>query len=316
MSEQSADIMSRLDAAIGGEALPEVAPQAPEAEDQSAEVEAEQAVEPSDEPETEESQPEEQAEDENPAAEVVEVEYEGEVFKVPPKLKDALMRQQDYTVKTQHLAEQRRATEDRSQYLEAKEVLLGAAYEEAAEYRAIQKQLEQFDALDWARLAQQDMQQAYTLDLQRQELRRQLEGKQQALQQKVAQIEQARKMHLEKQLELGRAELQRRIGPMKAEDVQATWKQGQSLGFSEQELSTITDPRVMHAIYKAAQWDKLQAGKKDAQQKVSKAPPVVKPGATKGAGAMEAAAFAKQRQALKKSGKLDDAAAILNRMLK
>lgn len=51
-----------------------------------------------------------------PDAEFVDVEYEGETFKLPPKLKDALLRQADYTKKTMEIAETRKAIEaDRAQ---------------------------------------------------------------------------------------------------------------------------------------------------------------------------------------------------------
>jgi hypothetical protein len=46
-----------------------------------------------------------------PEAELIDVEYEGETFKVPPKLKDALLRQADYTKKTMEVAETRKAIE-------------------------------------------------------------------------------------------------------------------------------------------------------------------------------------------------------------
>lgn len=303
--EQSTDVMDRLNAVLADDA-PEVATDEPDEVIEQGDEQVDEQVD---------EQPEEQAQDETPTEDLVPVEFEGETFQVPAKLKDALLRQQDYTVKTQQVAEQRRAVDDRAQYLEAKEALLGAAYEEATAYRAIQQQLEQFDALDWAKLAQSDMQQAYTLDLQRQELRRQLGTKEQALKAKVAQVEAARKMHMEKQMELGRAEFQRRVGALKAEDVQATWKQGQSLGFTEQELSSLTDARVMHAIWKAAKWDALQAGKSATKQQASKAPPVVRPGATKGASAVAAQQYQKQRQVLKHTGRVEDAARLLGRLI-
>jgi hypothetical protein len=47
-----------------------------------------------------------------------EVDYEGEKYKLPKKLKDALLRQQDYTQKTQQVAEQRRAIEAQAQQVQ------------------------------------------------------------------------------------------------------------------------------------------------------------------------------------------------------
>lgn len=49
-------------------------------------------------------------------SELVDIEYDGETYKLPPKLKDALLRQADYTKKTMEVAEQRKeiaATKER-----------------------------------------------------------------------------------------------------------------------------------------------------------------------------------------------------------
>ena len=63
----------------------------------------------------------------------------------------------------------------------------------------------------------------------------------------------------------------------------------------------------MHALYKAAKWDALQAGKKAAVEKVSKAPPVVKPGANQGQRATSEQKYKQARQSLKKTGSVQDA---------
>lgn len=47
-----------------------------------------------------------------------EIDYEGEKLKIPKKLKDAFLRQQDYTRKTQEVAEQRRSIESEREQLQ------------------------------------------------------------------------------------------------------------------------------------------------------------------------------------------------------
>jgi hypothetical protein len=47
-----------------------------------------------------------------------EIDYEGEKLKIPKKLKDAFLRQKDYTQKTQEVAEQRRAIEGEREQLQ------------------------------------------------------------------------------------------------------------------------------------------------------------------------------------------------------
>ena len=50
--------------------------------------------------------------------ELLDIEYEGKAYKLPPELKDALLRQQDYTKKTMDLAEQRKAAEAEREQLD------------------------------------------------------------------------------------------------------------------------------------------------------------------------------------------------------
>lgn len=49
--------------------------------------------------------------------ELIEVEYDGKPYKVPSELKDALLRQSDYTKKTMEVAERRKAMEEREAQL-------------------------------------------------------------------------------------------------------------------------------------------------------------------------------------------------------
>lgn len=223
--------------------------------------------------------PAEDSQEEQPAADEEEVELDGEKLKLPKKVAEAVMRHQDYTRKTQEVAEQRRKVEDRGQYLEAREHLIQATFNEATELQAIAKQLEQYAGLDWNTLIAENPDQAMRLSMARQELKDKHAEKQAHVQRLIANAEAARNQHHQKQMELGRAELARRIGSMTDTDRQQTLSQGLSLGYTEQELSTIADPRIMHALYKAAKWDALQANKPKALQKVAQAPAAVKPAA-------------------------------------
>ena len=83
------------------------------------------------------------------------------------------------------------------------------------------------------------------------------------------------------------------------------------LGYTDEEVASLNDPRLVVALHKAAQWDRLQANKPQATNKAGKAPPVTRPGSNTTA---NNAAVAKQnalRARLKKSGDLKDVAALL-----
>ena len=81
--------------------------------------------------------------------ELVTVEYEGEEYEVPKRLKDGLMATKDYTEKTQALAESKRTFEaekqDFSQYMEASQ----AHSEQMANLTALDQQLQSFQAYNW-----------------------------------------------------------------------------------------------------------------------------------------------------------------------
>lgn len=79
----------------------------------------------------------------------VEVEYEGETFKVPAKLKDAVLRQADYTKKTTEVANQRREVEQQRELVAA----ASRSVENVAALTVIDqqiKQLQQLDITDWS----------------------------------------------------------------------------------------------------------------------------------------------------------------------
>lgn len=88
--------------------------------------------------------------------ELIDVEYEGKVHKLPPELKDALLRTADYTRKTQEVAEQRKA-------IEAQKAEVDKAYQtsqEVIEARAmihhVDSQLKQYENVNWQQLENED----------------------------------------------------------------------------------------------------------------------------------------------------------------
>ena len=79
----------------------------------------------------------------------VEIEFDGKKFKVPAEIKDAVMREQDYTHKTQALAEQRKVIEAEQQQFRQYAEVSAAHSENMANIAAIDQQLSQFQAYDW-----------------------------------------------------------------------------------------------------------------------------------------------------------------------
>jgi hypothetical protein len=90
--------------------------------------------------------------------EFVELEKDGKVYKVPKAVEDLLMFQQDYTKKTQTVAEQRKEIEAKRQAIEAEESTRRELFKEEAQLYAVKQRLEQFQNVNWQQLAAQDVQ--------------------------------------------------------------------------------------------------------------------------------------------------------------
>ncbi len=287
-----ASIEDRLIAALEPEAAQEPAQveQTPEVEDSAEEAEAEA------------DQPEE--------ADFAEVQdEEGRTHKVPAALKDQFLMRADYTRKTMEAANLAKAAQDRIHFAEAREQITAAVVQDIAEVKALELQLKQFEGMDIASLYQSDPGTALRLRDQRDELRRQIAEKQQAIGTKARTLQEGQQQHFAKQWQMAVEGVKQRIGQYTPGEDAAMLKQVQALGFTEEEMKgRYADPRILHAIYKAAKWDTLQANKGKAVKSAESAPPVVKPGASKGPGVAADQKYRQTRESLKKSGSVHDAA--------
>lgn len=124
--------------------------------------------------------------------------------------------------------------------------------------------------------------------------------------------EQATQAHLQEQM----TELTKLIPDLGDADKAAKIKEnlvkfGATVGYSKEEISQVTDARAVNTLHKAMLYDQMMAGKTKVDAKVKKSKPLIKGGAKK-MPQNSAAKAAKQRRAnLKKSGSLQDAAALL-----
>jgi len=147
----------------------EVGDDQPETDVEASESEPEEAEE-GEESETEQEQP-----DEGSSPDIVEVDYDGEVYEVPKRIKDAIMATKDYTEKTQTLAEERKHYEaeraDFSQYVDATR----AQTDKLANLAAIDQQLQSFNQYDWNAAFDADITSATKLQHQAQQLQAQRE---------------------------------------------------------------------------------------------------------------------------------------------
>lgn len=236
-----------------------------------------------------------------------EVEFEGKAYKVPKGIKEALLRQSDYTKKTQEVAEQRKSVEERAQALDQQQRVMAQTFDKAVEFREAQKRLTQYEQIDWYTLAQNDPAQATQLNIAYQQLQREAQTKYGEWKQAEQQTQQLTEQNRQQMLVKAEAELKTRLpnfGPQVAEKIA---KAGKEYGITDQELNSLIDPRYVHVLHDAMKWRALQAEKPKAMQKVADAPKAIKPQAAQPQKRNNQAALDR----LKKNGRVEDLAAFL-----
>jgi hypothetical protein len=302
---KDSDIQDRMSSFFGGP--PEVATD-PEAEAPAEQTQAATDAEEGETPNEYEAEP---------ADDLVEIELEdGEKYRVPPKLKDRVMADKDYTVKTQELAVQRKAVEDKAMFVEAREKLSEALNEDMAEVQRLEYQRKQYEGLDWSALYNADPGQAMKLRDQRDELAREIAQKTDTLQQKVRRGHEMLTQHADKQWEIAVEGAKQRIGKVSPAEDAAMLDQVRVLGFDASEIkSKLADSRILQAIHKAAKWDALQKAKPGAVQAAQKAPPILKSGPVN-PNAQQNTREKALRQQVKKTGNINDVARLLASRIK
>lgn len=245
-----------------------------------------------------------------------EVEYEGAKYRIPKPLKDAFLRQQDYTQKTMALADERRAFEARER--QSKEVVEDANryVRHYAEIERLNGRLAELQGINWDWLRANDPQQYAVLatDIQAIASRKdQLAGeirqmREKALEQELADFEDEVRKSIPKLRQLIPGINDKVLADMKA--------YGMAQGYADAELALVTDPRAFAILHKAMSYDKLMAEKTAAAAK--KVQPVpgkpMSPGAAKETD-QQVSTTKKVVQRAKRTGRTEDAAAAIGLLL-
>ena len=257
---------------------------------------------------------EETKEDEQPQTFTVKVDGK-EVTVTLDELQQGYSRTQDYTRKTQQIAEVRKQVEQEAQAIRAERAqyaqLLGALEQQVQQ--AAQPQI------DWDKLYQED-----PIEWVRQkELVRENQAKYEAIQseqQRLAEIsrqEQAQSMQAflaqeqEKLMEI----LPEWKDPAKAKAEKALLIEfGQKSGFQPDELKNIFDHRVVNVLRKAALYEQMMSKRGNIKPVVNNGPRPAKPGAAGRVSTTSESTRAKQR--LAKTGRVQDAVSAIELLLK
>lgn len=217
---------------------------------------------------------------ETTADDFVEIETDEGKFQIPKALEPAVLRQKDYTQKTQKLAEREKQWDVLVERNNAHAI---RAQFETENAQALQ-QLQAFDSVlnqqvDWSQVPDADvprtLAQRQSWKEQRDQLANQVSAKYQEFNAKQTQA-----------LEGVRAKTREANAKAIPNYNDATAKElrdhAKTYGYSEAELAAMDfDPRHAPLLYKAMQYDKLMASKAKAVQTAKAAPPMVKPGSTR-----------------------------------
>jgi len=291
---------------------------------EESEEDTEAAASAEDESGVEDALEEESAEEQSEESEEPEEEEQEQTFTVKvdgkkvsvtlQELQDGYSRTQDYTRKVQKVVDERKHIEqeaatiraERQQYAQ----LLGAlqAQLQAAEPQVDLERLYHEDPIEWVRqkeVLRERQDKAYAI---------------QAEQQRLSQLslqEQQRAMeaHLENQRDALLAALPEWRDPKKAKaDKALVMESAKSVGFTDDDLKSVYDHRLVLLLRKAAMYDQMVSKRQDIKPVVNNGPRPAKPGAAGRVSTTTESTRAKQR--LAKTGRVDDAASAIELLLR
>jgi hypothetical protein len=273
-------------------------------------------VEDAPEEETSEEQSEEgEGQEEQDQTQTFTVKVDGkEVAVTLEELQNGYSRTQDYTRKTQQIAEVRKQVEQETQAVRAERQqyaqLLGAlqAQLQATEPQVDMDRLYNEDPIEWVRTKE--------VMRERQEKALAIQAEQQRLSQ-VSQYEQQRAMEeqLSKEKDALLAALPEWRDPKKAQAEKAlVVESAKAAGFSEDDLKSVYDHRLVLLLRKAGLYDQMVSKRQGIKPVVNNGPRPAKPGAAGRVSTTTETVRAKQR--LAKTGRVDDAASAIELLLR
>lgn len=178
-----------------------------------------------------------------------EVEYEGKRYALPKELKDAILRQSDYTRKTQELAQQREQSAAEIAAEKARIEADRANFQAAARLVALDDRLQQFANVDWQALSQSDPVAAQQQFFQYQQLKDARGGLVAQIQQHESQRALQEREATARAMQQANEVLGREIkgwSPEVAKELRAVAK---SLGADDKSVDSIREPWVVKALY-------------------------------------------------------------------
>jgi hypothetical protein len=299
---------------MGGEDSQEQPVAEPEVQAEQSEAEDNESYESTDEDESEALEDDEEQEPEKPKYRVKAAGEEREV--TLEELVRGYQLEADYTKKTQSLAEERKAVEaERSRIQEANQLRDQYAQRlQLVEQMLAQQPSENLEALKETdpigfavKVAEQQQKekQLYAIQAERHRIAQQQQAEQQAM----------LSTHVASEAEKVAQAIPDFTDKEKGETVRKEIRSfAKSIGWSDQELASVYDSRAVLTLYKAMQYDRLIQNKPEMNKKLSQAPKMIKSGASSQRSA-DQEGIKKQKQKLRNSGRVADAANLFERFL-
>lgn len=220
--------------------------------------------------------------------------------------KKALLRQADYSRKMNEVSDQAKAAQ--AQIAQAQKLAEGAEkYAEVlAEARMLDAQIKQYEGVDWAAIRKENPAEFAAMAAELQGLRLTRQEASAKAQKVQSELESERAAGLnEKRASMVKA-LQKDLPGWGEELGTQITQYAIGKGWTAEDLTLLTDARVVIALDKARKFDNIEAGKANALKKAQAAPQVLKPGAVRPRTNAAEDAMARFR----KSNSEDDAVAV------
>jgi hypothetical protein len=206
-------------------------------------------------------------------SDVVEIEMDGQVYEVPLSLKDSFLKNADYTQKTQDLATQRetvQALQKQVEVTQKEQQFVSDIQPDLNNIGYLQAQIQQMENDLQTNLQTLSSEELFRKKIEMDGFKEQMSALKGQLEIKYKEFEDAQKQSYEELLAQGAQVLKQSIPDWSEEKQKGVRDFALSQGFSDQEVSSIIDPRHVKILYAAQQYEALRNKAAPVTEKVAK----------------------------------------------
>jgi hypothetical protein len=190
------------------------------------------------------------------------VEYDGKTYRLPKELKEGFLRREDYTRKTQEVAEARKAVENERIALTQQQQVQETLIKEHAKVSSLEDYIAYYDNVDWDAADEQNPEVAQKEWRRYQQMQRQLSDAKTELKTKIDHRLKEQHSAQERALQETGKTLTRDIPGFNQALAQELVNEAAKYGFSQEDMLRDPDPRawkLVHALYQASRNSTKQA---------------------------------------------------------